>query len=420
MTQLALRDHAIDDIVGGPVAPATMADRFARSAAPAAPINLELVSTFAAFETLEDEWNALHRETARRAHAFQSFNWCWHWCRHYLGDGTAGPSLAIVTGRQAGRLVLVMPLVTQRKAGLAELTWLGEPVSQYGDVLASGDAATVRSLEAAWRFAVSRTRADVANLRRVREDSTAFALLAHLGASVTAAEEAPFLDLSKDTSFAGWEERRQPRARKNRRRHERRLADEGEIGFCALSGSDEAALLARHAVRLKRESLAGKGAISLALADERFERFFSNAAHGFDRPAGVSALALTSNGMPAALKIMIETDDTAFLHVAVFEPKYEKHGVGSLLLERLVERTILSGRSQLDLLPPRHTYKLDFADGIVTVRDYAIALSAKGWLYTQGFLRVRRRIKSAIEALPKPLRRVIGKLASPRREPVSP
>jgi CelD/BcsL family acetyltransferase involved in cellulose biosynthesis len=233
MTQLVLRDYPFGDAVapsevtGGDVA------RRSRPSGLATPIELELVTTFDGFEALEAEWNALHSETGACSHAFQGFNWCWHWCRHYLGEAGTGPSLAIVAGRRSGRLVLVMPLVTQRTAGLVELTWLGQPVSQYGDALAAPEAADVPSLEAAWRFAVARTGADVANLRRVRADSVMASLLAHLRARITATEEAPFLNVSQDRGFAEWETRRQPPARKNRRRQARRpgrAPGEGDFG----------------------------------------------------------------------------------------------------------------------------------------------------------------------------------------------
>ncbi|MGE0769086.1 MAG: GNAT family N-acetyltransferase [Hyphomicrobiaceae bacterium] len=409
MTQLDERSRPFDQPAVTANIPATGRDVGQAPEEVVLDIAFELVSTVDKFEALEVEWNQLHAAVGRCPHIFQSFNWCWHWSRHYLG--AAGPSLAIVTGRTMGRLVLIMPLVTQRVAGLLELTWLGEPVSQYGDVLATPPAAGLPTLEAAWRFAIVETGADVANLRRVRADAVAAPLLEHIGAETTSTEEAPFLDLTSDRSYAEWEQRRQPRARKNRQRHARRLAEQGEIAFLACRASDEAAALAGHAVRLKRDTLDDKGAISPALADERFERFFADAAHGCGRPTGVTVMALTSKGVPAALEILVETDATSFLHVAVFEPSFEKFGAGGLLLEHVVARAITTGRDELDLLPPRHTYKTDFADGIVLVRDYAVPLSTKGWLYTRSYLRLRRRLKCVIETLPKPLRRSITRLA---------
>jgi hypothetical protein len=54
---------------------------------------------------------------------------------------------------------------------------------------------------------------------------------------------------------------------------------------------------------------------------------------------------------------------------------------------------------------------LDFADGSVFVRDYAVALSAKGWVYARGVLKLRSHVKHAITKMPKPVRRMIGRLA---------
>jgi CelD/BcsL family acetyltransferase involved in cellulose biosynthesis len=412
MTHLLLRerlsggifDHGSADAMrparpGGGVAPSGM------------PVELAMVTSLDGLMALEADWTALHAEVGQTAHVFQSFNWCWHWCRHYLSDTAAGPRLAIVTGRVAGRLALVFPLVVQRSAGLLELTWLGAPVSQYGDLIAAPDAADLDTLLAAWDLAVAQTGADVANLRRVRADAMVAPLLERIGAVVTATEDAPYLDLARDTSFAGWEERRQPKARKNRRRQERRLAEMGETAFIGEAGNVEAGVLAGHAVRLKRETLGNKGAISTALSDQRFEAFFTDVAHGLGRPAGVTVLAITCAGLPAAIKIVLESKGAAFLHVAVFEPRFERCAPGALLLEHLIDRTLRSRRHTLDLLPPRHEYKMDFGDGVVRVRDYAKALSTTGWLYTQGYLRLRRRLKSIVEALPHPVRKLIARLA---------
>ena len=116
MTQFVLRDGPFGGTVPDDVASATHAAGGHAVSGRATALALELVSTFSAFEALEDEWNALQAASGQHVNAFQGFNWCWHWCRHYLGSGASGPSLAIVTGRRAGQLALIMPLVTQSKA----------------------------------------------------------------------------------------------------------------------------------------------------------------------------------------------------------------------------------------------------------------------------------------------------------------
>ena len=408
MSELLLRRSAID----APLVEAAAAEHRTATgpSAQVAGLTLELVTDFDSFVRLEHDWNALIDSAERPEHVFQSFNWCWHWCRHYLGDGRQGPDLAIVTGRRNGRLVLLMPFVVERHAGLRELSWLGAPVSQYGDVIAAPEAQATETLVAAWRWTVAETRADVANLRRVRADAVAAPLIAAVGATITATEEAPYLSLADDKTFAGWEERRQPKAKKNRRRQARRLAELGPVAFERHAGTQAAGDLAGQAVRLKRDALDAKAAISLALADDRFQAFFADAAAGLGRPAGVTVMTLTSNGAPAALKILIENEATCFLHVAVFDPAFEKCGAGALLLEHVVETTIGEGRHTLDLLPPRHEYKLDFADGIMAVHDHALAVSTVGWLYARGYLGLRRRAKAMVEAMPAPLRKSLARL----------
>jgi hypothetical protein len=230
-------------------------------------VSFDLVTHPAAFETLEPEWDALFATAGRPSQVFQTFAWNWHWCRHYLPPASPGArtQLAIVTGRQHGRLVLVWPLVLERVAGLRRLAWMGDPVSQYGDVLVAAEADDHATFAAAWSFALTATRADFAHLRKVRDDSIAARALAHLNAKVIATEQAPYLDLS---SIAGTEACQQllaSKGRRNRRRHERRLADHGPITVHSSSG-EAAAQLARDAIDLKRQSLAGKGQISRAFA----------------------------------------------------------------------------------------------------------------------------------------------------------
>jgi CelD/BcsL family acetyltransferase involved in cellulose biosynthesis len=407
MTQLILRDEITGDVDAG--RPSRGIAAGALSQLPTAALELALVEDVSGLTALEGEWTDLHVRAASGAQAFQSFAWCWHWCRHYTAPD-AGIRLAIVTGRRDGRLVLVAPFVVQRRLGLRELVWLGEPVTQYGDVLALPEARDLGTLTTVWRFVVGQTRADVANLRKVRADAIVAPLLDGLGAAITATEEAPYLDLTGETSFEGWEARRQPRARKNRKRQARRLGEMGEVRHDRHASSLEAAALARHAVALKRTMLAAKGGISPALADPRFEAFFAAVVEG-EGPGGCADVRVLSvGGLPAAMMIMIDAAGTSLLHIAVFDPRFEKCGAGAVLLELAIAEAIRERRGRLDLLAPRHDYKMDFADGIVAVHDRALALTMAGTLYFRGFLAVRRRLKAGVESLPAPVRRAIAKV----------
>ena len=376
----------------------------------AASITFALIDTVGAFATLREDWNALFAAVGRPEQIFQTYAWNWHWSQHYLVRSRfkAGPRLAIVTGRSNGRLVLVMPLVVERVAGLRQLAWMGEPVSQYGNVLAAPDAAAVATLASAWSFAVEETRADLAKLRKVRADALVAPLLAQLGAGITATEEAPYLDFTRATDHAAYEAGLSAKGRKNRRRHLRRLTERGDVAFEQHSGSEEASKIAGYAILLKRAWLRSRDKISLAMADDRFLAFFSDLAGAKHDSLACKVLALRTVNEIGSLQIMLECKGQRFLHVAVYGSKFEKMGVGGLLLEYAVADCWKDGIQRLDLLAPRHEYKMEFADGTVAVDDYAIALTMGGRAYARGYLGLRRKLKAAVEAMPAPARRAFA------------
>src|SRR5712692_8458726 len=178
------RAHAV-----GPVAPPSSNARHRRvlipaGLAPTAEADLApgpskacefaVIADRAGFDALEAEWNALFARAGRPCQIFQTFNWLWHWANHYLDGGT---ELTVVTGRQDGRLAIVWPLVATRVAGVNQLSWMGEPVSQYGDVLVEEGPDTPDWLRRSWAY-VKSLGADIVHLRKVRSDAVISPLLA--------------------------------------------------------------------------------------------------------------------------------------------------------------------------------------------------------------------------------------------------
>ena len=378
--------------------------------ASAARITFSLVDCPEALRALGPDWDALFTEAGRPEQVFQSFAWNWHWCRHYVASGRLhrGPRLAVVAGHRKGRLVLVMPLITERVAGLKQLAWMGAPVSQYGDVLASPDAADLATLTAAWTYAVAETGADLAKLNKVRADAVVTPLLNALGAAITATEEAPYLDFTQSPDHAAFEARLNAKGRKNRRRHMRRLLERGPVTFEQHAGNEQASRLAGYAILLKRAWLKSRDRISLAMADDRFLQFFADVAAGGQHAVPCKVLGLRTANEMGALQIVLDCKGHRFLHVAVYVAKHEKCGVGGLLLEHTIADCFKDKLQRLDLLAPKHEYKMEFADGSIAVNDHAVALSRGGRFYAQSYLSVRRRLKAIAEAMPAPARRALA------------
>ena len=211
--------HGLPDVPG----PALSQFDAARQASRGRPLQqlsepevLQLVTTRAGFDALEAEWNELFARAGRPEQMFQTFNWLWHWANHFTAANA--DALAIVTIRAGGRLVGVVPLAIERVLGLRQLVFMGAPVSQYGDAVVDTDHCDGATLERALTFAAATARADVMRLAKVREDAAMAGALGRLKATLTSAEEAPAIDMTKAGSMAVYETRFSTKARKNHRR----------------------------------------------------------------------------------------------------------------------------------------------------------------------------------------------------------
>ncbi len=364
----------------------------------------ETITDRSAFDALEAEWNGLFARAGASHQLFQTFNWCWHWCNHYLREDRG--RLAIVTGRRAGRLALVWPLVRQSWLGARVLSWMGEPVSQYGDVLVEKGPDRARLLAGAWRHIVETGGADLVRLRKVRGDAAVAPLLEASHAHVTAEMQAPYLDLGSAPDFDTYQKRYPGRARKNRRRHRRRLAEHGPLAFDFLAEGPEARALVRAALAMKRAWLRDRGLTSRAFADGRLERFFLDVAGDRTRPTGCRVSVLSCAGQPAAIEVAFVCGTRCAAHIGAYDLAFERHSPGSLQLEDTFARCYDEGIEVYDLLAPADAYKTMWADAAVPVRDHVLALTARGRLTALPLIaRLGTRAKAAIARAPAWVRR---------------
>jgi CelD/BcsL family acetyltransferase involved in cellulose biosynthesis len=369
-----------------------------------APVVLEIVSDRAGFDALAADWNALVERAGLPTHVFQTFGWCWHWCNVFLPS--PGTSLAVVTGRRAGRLVMVWPLVLRRTGMLKELCWLGEPVSQYGDIIVDAPGDPQALIVQGWTFIRRNLKPDLARLGKVRADAVIAPFLRTLGAVVSDEQEAPCLELARSGSIDAYAERNSAHERRNRRRLQRRLEERGPIAIERHEEGPQARDLVVLALAMKQQWLASRGLPSPAFNDPRMADFFAAVAAGGLHSTGLSAFVLTSNGEPASIQVGFTCKGRMAVHILVYALALEKTRAGVLHLEDTVRQAIAEGLEAIDLLAPRADYKMEWADSTTAVADYSVPLTAAGWLWARIYLGlVRERLKTGVMALPLPVRR---------------
>ncbi len=373
----------------------------------------EVIEDAAAFDALQDEWNALYECAGSSSQPFLSFEWHRHWLRHYHAGQShpLGVRLAVLVGRKDGRAVVIWPLVTKRMAGMTYLYWMGQPVSQYGDVLVEASGGNDGLLRESWSIVLSRQRPDVITLRKVRSDAAVAGLLKEKGALATKSQKAPFVALGTTSDFNSFEQRYSAKTRKNRRRLLRRLEEKGNVEFVHLTGGPEAIALVRQAIAFKKDWLDQRGLLSAALHDARFERFFVAACEGASSASACVVSALKLNGEPCAVMISVAGGKRLAGHVFAYDLKFEKAGAGVLLLEECLRYALANGYGVFDLLAPGDSYKYDWCEDEVAVHDWALATSVRGHVFTRLYLaHVGDRMKQSTQHMPAPMRRLILKV----------
>ena len=142
--------------------------------------------------------------------------------------------------------------------------------------------------------------------------------------------------------------------------------------------------------------------------DDRTVRFFRDVAESKAKPVACVVSILKTCGEAAAYEISFTCKGRLVVHVMAFELAFEKAGVGVLLLEQNLKQGYAEKLDVYDMMAPGDAYKMDWCDKSEPVIDWVIPSSAKGYLYARVYLEfLRPRLKSALKAVPKPLRRLM-------------
>jgi O-antigen/teichoic acid export membrane protein/CelD/BcsL family acetyltransferase involved in cellulose biosynthesis len=401
------------------VAPGLVSTLSTPATAPVTGLSFAIVRDLEGFEQLEVEWDELYTRAGTDAQIFLSYDWNRNWIETYHARHAHpfGTELAIVVGRRNGRAVIIWPLLRQRLIGLTYLSWIGQPVTQYCDILADASARTPEIFAECWQQIRSNLAPDVVALRKVRDDATIAPYLSTIGGVTTLSSAAPYVDFKGSTSFEDFETRYSARTRKNRRRLRRRLQEQGTVAFLHRDGSSGAQALAQRAIELKRAWIDARGLISPALHDQRMEMFFAN-----ECKVGTNCLvsALTLDDKPIAIMVSVAGRSRLAGHIFAYDVAHEKSGAGVLLLEECLRVALERGFKTYDLLAPGDAYKYDWCADSAGVHDWAVPVSLRGRIYTRLYLSgMREQMKRAAAKLPARWRHQISLMLADVDEPRS-
>ncbi|HWL06627.1 MAG TPA: GNAT family N-acetyltransferase [Xanthobacteraceae bacterium] len=326
-------------------------------------VTVETVAGPDAIAASRNAWQSLELRDGRTT-PFQSFPIAAAAAEAHLRKGET-PIVATVY--RGGQPVVLFAAVIGRFLGSPAIRFLGDPLIQYGDMLASRSAQPA-DFAAAWRAVCHPRHAHFVQLRKVRSDAHIAPFLNRLGTSIVS-ESAPFLDLARPVARAA-------RDARELRRLRRRLAEQGEVSFHVLY--DEEALPALDAaLAQKRIWLAERGLSSPVIGDGAWERALAQIARSRGRVRLVAA-ELRLGDRAIATEIALDDGERWCAYLGATDPQFAAFGPGRIQMADTIDHCAAHGRAVYDLLAPADAYKKSIATDACEVRDHAVTLGLRG------------------------------------------
>jgi CelD/BcsL family acetyltransferase involved in cellulose biosynthesis len=336
-------------------------------------LRCDIIKNFGELAALEKEWCALYavafKPSPPQTYYFVRAAW-----------EAFGPSpeheFAVVTCRDAGRLVGVWAIEKTKRSGVA---WLQNPgcgaCEEYaGPLVVDGEnnvevtsrlLKEIRSIGAVVKVTVPEGHP----LCRVRLSGVA---------ALSYGVPSPAIKLKGIGSFDAWFNSKTGTFRNNLRRKRRKLPGKVEV----FDGSQDAALtqsIIDWQFEEKRRYLKRRGFSSSWVMDDRALALVKKVTAMADRSVtGVETWALLAGGVPAAGAVCFASGASVELFMFVMNPKFGACSPGHLLLEDIA-RSAQRRDLDFDFRITYEDYKLRWVDGVVAYVTFTIALTSAGY-----------------------------------------
>ncbi|MCB1508949.1 MAG: GNAT family N-acetyltransferase [Hyphomicrobiaceae bacterium] len=324
----------------------------------------------------------------------------------YSEDDAPVPFLVEV--REQDRPIAFLPLIRLQRRGLDLVQWLGEPICEYGDMIADPRADRAGALEAALADKKALAGVDVIQLRKVRADAQIAPAFSYPGAIALEPREAPYIALSRYPTLDAYHATLNARSRKSRRRARRKMEEAGSLSFTVLKPGEEAAMMTGLAIAYKKAWLEAEGLASRTFMAPVNTRSLMAMAETPGTGCRVSVLKL--GDAPAAIEIGFIAGGDYLSYLAAMAPDHIALGPGKIQLEETLVWASGENIRRFDLLAPADPYKLGWAEDQIGVSDLVLPRSLAGKLHTALFLKMLRPgLKGLFHMVPRDLRRVVAK-----------
>lgn len=321
-------------------------------------MRIDALSDFNQVASLERDWNRAVEASAFDS-VFATYEWFSSWGRNYLGN----KSPLIVTAREEGSLIGILPLMLERRRILRShrvclRSMTNEHSCKYDFILNTG-----RAHEALEKMMESISRNcdwDIMVLDHVPEESVSLSILkdlegkSHYKVHVVPDMESPYVELR-----GSWDEytrRLDGEFRRDVHHYERRLERQGDVALTCIESPDDLDECLSEALTIEKSGW--KGRAGTAVADSvHHARFYRELADGMSRKGRFALFFLSLNGEKIAFDYCLRYKDRINLLKTSYDPSFAKLAPGKVLRKKTLEGHFREPYRIYDLLGSREKWK---------------------------------------------------------------
>jgi CelD/BcsL family acetyltransferase involved in cellulose biosynthesis len=323
----------------------------------------------------------------------------------------------VLFAMREGMPVAALPICVRSVAGVRVALSLGDPLSQYSDILMADQFYHEFPPDTLRRAFAFFPDVDVFLFRRIREDAKLRKFIGSCGGEQICGTAAPFADLTSYADFSGYLKGHW-KAHRNRNRLRRRAEDVGGLSFEMAGSMERAAELTKNAIEMKRRWLRSRLRVFGTLSSPQWCGALVRAVEFPSSSVQPAISALHAHGKPVAVEVGFVRRGRYHAFLGALDLEFAHWSPTDLLMEDTIRWCFEQNISCYDLLPPDDAYKARWTNGSTTVSDWMVCRTRAGRTYVKARYRLMdcaTRCFASGAGAHKRMKHLAAKLNWPRR-----
>ncbi len=340
---------------------------------------VKILTSLSHLKNFKELWRDLDFRSTADLVWFQSFDWCFNW----ISAQSANHDPYVLMIVENGKAVAVLPLMLSRNTlGIRMLSMLGEPHTQYGNILTETGTLSSKHMKMFECALASNMACDGLVCNYVPAGSALEQLMGTSCRMSRLDNQSLVVELSKFASPAAYDASLSKNTTKNLRRRRKHLEDMGALKFQVLRPADAGYGAAIHdGIAMKQQWLAETGRLGLGLKHAGHAAFLTNIPRLTEAGDGPVAFVLSVAGKAVAIELGFLQRGHYYSYIGAFDWNLRQQAPGRLQMHETICWLIGQGATSMDLLANPTEYKRDVASRSIALASYYKSYTLRGRVY---------------------------------------